>query len=122
MLQANKVQAQNSIINKMSNLAENIASGNTISNNCEQLVRFNDYFIDPNYDAFLIDNAVKNNCLLFTLMYVYHKQNWKQTIANIPFEAYKNLSYKLQTVYRQNFYHNEVHGADVCQMLYYVIF
>ena len=96
--------------------------GNTIANSSEELQNFNTYFLDNNYDAFKIDNAVKSNCLLFTMLYCYHKQDWKNVLPEIPEEAFRNLSYKLQTNYRLNFYHNQVHGADVVQMLYAVIF
>lgn len=57
----------------MNSLAESIALGNTANTTCEELKNFNQYFVDPSYDAFLIDTAVKNNALLFTLQYIYHK-------------------------------------------------
>jgi hypothetical protein len=62
--------------------------------------------MDPNYNAFNIDAAVKSNGLLFTMLYIYHKANWSQLLPMVPMESYKNLAYKLQTVYRMNPYHN----------------
>ncbi len=118
MLHHNKIQAQNSIINKFNHLAENIAQGNTIQHHSDELKDFNNYFVDPNYNAFSIDAAVKSNGLLFTLLYIYHKSGWSQSLPEVPMDAFKNLAYKLQTVYRNNPYHNQVHGADVCQMIY----
>jgi hypothetical protein len=108
------------MINKMSMMAENIVNGNPISHQTEELKNFNTYFSNPNYDAFLIDNALKGNSLLFTMMYIYYQMGWKAKLPQVNEEAFKNLAYKLQTVYRLNFYHNQIHGADVCQLLHYL--
>jgi hypothetical protein len=64
----------------MSSLAENIWLGNPISNTTSELQDYNNYFVDKNYDAFLIDNALKGNSLMFTMMYIYNRLNWKTTI------------------------------------------
>lgn len=57
----------------MKTLAENIMFENPINNNCTELQNFNTYFVNKDYDAFLIDNALKGNSLMFTLLYVYTK-------------------------------------------------
>lgn len=54
-------------------MAENIVFGNPVNCDSEELKDFNNYFIDKNYDAFLVDDAMKNNSLTFTLLYIYHK-------------------------------------------------
>lgn len=106
----------------MSSLAENIWLGNPISNTTSELQDYNNYFVDKNYDAFLIDNALKGNSLMFTMMYIYNRLNWKTTIPQVPDEVFQHLAYKLQSVYRPNYYHNQVHAADVTQMLYNFIY
>jgi hypothetical protein len=59
------------VINKLNALAENCVNSNPIPNMCEELQNFNTYFMNRDYDAFLIDNALKGNILNFTLLYVY---------------------------------------------------
>jgi len=44
---------------------------------------FNSYFASKDYDAFVIDNALKGNSLLFTLLYVYQKLNWKSNLVSV---------------------------------------
>lgn len=75
----------------MNNLAENLVLGNSISSHygCEKLQDFKNYFESFSYDAFKIDTATRSNGLLFTMLYVYHKLNWKHMIPNISEEAFK---------------------------------
>jgi hypothetical protein len=56
------------------------------------------------------------------LLYTYHKLGWRQSLATIPEEAFKQLALKIQSCYRLNFYHNQIHGADVCQNLYLILY
>lgn len=67
----------------MDHLAENIVNGNLGNGTHEDLKNFNEYFVNPNYDAFLIESATRSNCMLFTLMYIYHKQNWRTSLAQV---------------------------------------
>jgi hypothetical protein len=54
-------------------MAENVVFENPIGGDCKELQNYNEYIKDKNYDAFLIDNALRGNSLTFTLMYIYHK-------------------------------------------------
>jgi len=74
------------------------------------------------YDAFKIDQGVEGNSLTFTLMYIYNAQNWQTTLPKVSTDKFHNLAFRLQMAYRQNFYHTQIHAADVTQNLYHVLF
>ena len=61
-------------------MAENVVFENPIGVDCKELQNYNEYIKDKNYDAFLIDNALRGNSLTFTIMYIYHKQKWKTVL------------------------------------------
>ena len=61
----------------MSVLAENLVFENPVQTNSPEVQDFNNYFLKNDYDAFLIDGALKGNTLLFTLIYIFNKQNFK---------------------------------------------
>lgn len=47
------------------------------------------------YDAFLIDSALKGNSLMFTLYFVYATQQWRTMLPSIPVDTFKNLAFRL---------------------------
>ena len=53
-----------------------------------ELKMFNSYFATNNYDAFQINDAVKDNLLLFTMMYVFYQFNWKNKIELLDEDKY----------------------------------
>ena len=59
-----------------------------VSIQCLELSKFNDYFIDRDYDAFTINTALNNNILTFTMLYVYNKLNWKENLSAIKMSKY----------------------------------
>ena len=81
------------------------------------LENFNQMVVDPGYDAAIFNFATEGNLLYFTMVYVYHKYDWSDTIPAIDGERFRNLVYGLQNSYKQNFYHNQVHAADVVQSM-----
>jgi len=82
----------------------------------------NQYFFTNNYNAFYINKALEGNVLTFNLLYCYQKFQWKNTIPQLDEQLFKNLAYRLQTSYRDNYYHSSVHAADVVNHLVYVIY
>ena len=82
---------------------------------------FNNYFCQFSYDAFLIDKSTGGNLLYFTLMYVFNKLDWSSAISSLDTQKFKNLAYRLQMSYRNNYYHSQIHAADVVQNLVYLI-
>lgn len=94
-------------------LAQETALGKDVG----ELKIFNQYFITNDYDAFKINDGVKDNALLFTLMYLFYKRNWKHQIECLDETKFQNLSYCLQKSYRDNSYHSQVHAADVVQSI-----
>ena len=67
----------------------------------------------------MIDKPTGGNLLYFTLMYTHKKLDWSTKIPQIDIQKYKNLALRLQQSYRKNFYHSQVHAADVVQNLVY---
>ena len=110
------------IIKKVSKLSEQCARGEDIKTNCEQLKNFNNYVINSDYNAFTIDAAVEGNSLLFVMLYTYYKCNWNLHLPNVSLTHFSNLFFKIQSTYRPNFYHNQVHAADVVQNLYHIVY
>ena len=53
-------------------------------------------------------------------MYTYYNLEWL-SIQGLNIEQFKNLAYRLQMSYRNNFYHSQIHAADVVQNLVYII-
>jgi len=62
------------LIQMVSSLITECMSENTAR---PALRQFSEYFAQPDYDAYKIDEAVDGNSLMFTLMYVAQKNNWK---------------------------------------------
>lgn len=81
------------------------------------LSNYNEYFFQNAYDAYAVDKAVSGNLLYFNLIYCYNKFDWKNKISSLNEAKFKNFSYKMQLSYRNNFYHSQVHAADVVQNL-----
>ena len=71
----------------------------------KHLQKFNEYFFDRNYDAFVVDREVGGNLLYFTLMYSWAKFEWHSSLPAIEEQKFKQLCYRLQMSYRNNFYH-----------------
>ena len=110
--QRNKKQIVSFKLKKISQFSSDCFQG-CLKTNIEALQDFNRYFNQEAYDAFQIDKAVNGNLLTFTMMYIYHRLNWKQELPKMNEEKYLNMAYKMQNMYRPNFYHNQVHAADV---------
>ena len=55
--------------------------------------QFNQYYLTPGFDSIKIDREVDGNLLLFTMLYSYHKLDWKNTIPKLNEEKYANLAY-----------------------------
>jgi len=51
-----------------------------VQTQCLELSNFNDYFLDRDYDAYVINQALDNNLLTFTMLYIYNKLNWKDNL------------------------------------------
>ena len=60
-----------------------------------KLSKFNDYFFDKGYDAFVVDKEVNGNLLFFTLVYSYQKLAWEKNLPSIDLQKFKNLAFQL---------------------------
>lgn len=113
----NKVLVDNLVKKEVRQLAidivENDKTESTTYNNNGALDNFNTYFTLNAFDAFKIDKAVNGNLLYFTLMYNYHQYDWKNVVPGLDSNKFMNLAYCLQGSYRNNFYHSQIHAADV---------
>ena len=74
LIQRNKNQVECMLIQMVSSLITECMSENTAR---PALRQFSEYFAQPDYDSYKIDEAVDGNSLMFTLMYVAQKNNWK---------------------------------------------
>lgn len=52
-------------------------------------------------------------------MYTHQRLGWQEKIKCVDFAKFQNLAYRLQNSYRNNYYHSQVHAADVVQNLVY---
>lgn len=76
-------------------IVETDKTDTTTYNNNGALEKFNTYFTLNAYDAFKIDKGVNGNLLYFTLMYNYHKYDWRNVIPGINENKFINLAYCL---------------------------
>ena len=106
----------------MSKLADQLTNEEAIETDNENLKNYNQYYFLNGYNAFDINNVTEGNVLTFNLMYCYKKFDWKTTIPELDEQLFKNLAYRLQMSYRDNFYHSHVHAADVVNHLSYLLY
>jgi hypothetical protein len=59
--------------------------------------------------------------LYFTLVYTFNRLGWQGSIPAIDEVKYKKMAFRLQNSYRNNFYHTQIHAADVVQNLVFLI-
>ena len=108
---------------KIAKLSFDCAAGREIRDKeFEMMNQYNDYFINRAYDALLIDQHVKGYSLFFTLMYISHRCNWRNTISGLNPQKLYNLAHHTQLSYRAVKYHNQCHASDVMNHLYDMIF
>jgi len=98
--QAKIPTAQSIITDKMFSLSECCARSFSIKGVSPELQNFSQYFTGADYDAFKIDKALKGNSMIFTLLYIYNKLNWKNALPKVSEEKFRNMTYNLQKAYR----------------------
>lgn len=106
----------------MAKICDQLCKDEVVDTHDENLKNMNTYFYTNNYDAFAMQKTLEGNLLTFNLLYCYQKYNWKETIPQLDEQLFKNLAYRLQSSYRDNFYHSSVHAADVVNHLSYFIY
>lgn len=77
-------------IHKISKLAYDCSTNNVTAADTkhENLIKFNEYYSQNAFDSILVDSQVDGNCLLFGLMYIYHKLNVKTNLPEIKETIY----------------------------------
>jgi hypothetical protein len=115
----NKGFVESLIMNEQQTLAYECSTGSYTNAMEPELSKFNEYFFNFAYDAYLIDKPTGGNLLYFTLVYTHNKMEWSTKIPELDIHKFKNLALRLQQSYRKNFYHSQVHAADVVQNLVY---